>query len=190
MKTVANIKGIKVPFITRHEGTEDCEVHFRVTKSLYQAFLKFYGKTHNSFKAFELYAQGGGWYAAYTDNFVKDGAIRVRRLLNKAIEASKEGLKTCADWVGHLRELTAMKEADNRASCGNQTIRKTVENGIIKNGKVQVRIISRAVQAAKEMARTALSLQDEMIKQELQKLHRTALLSEYKLAQLQTRFAK
>lgn len=185
MKTVANIKGIKVPFITRHEGTEDCEVHFRVTKILYQTFLQFYGKTHNSFKAFELYAQGGGWYAAYTNNFVKDGAIRVRRLLNKAIEASKDGFKTCAEWVGHLRELTAMKQDANCETCGKHIIRKT-----IKNGKVQVRTISRAVQAAKEMARTVLSLQDEMIKQELQKLYRTSLVSESKLSQLQTRFAR
>lgn len=160
MKTVANVNGVKLEFVTRREGTEDCEVHFRLPRNLYLAFLKFYGKKHNCFRTFELYGQGSGWYAAFSDNFVRDGAIRVRRLVHRAMEAVTRGFFSITQWKESLRSKNQVLTKD--MSGLSHIVKK-----IVKCGKTKVITICRKLQAAEARATKRMSLIDEAIKEEL-----------------------
>lgn len=177
-KTV--ISGNKIVFVSHNEGTEDCEVKFQINASAYRAFRAFYNKQDNhKFAAFELYARSGGWYTAYSYRDVKDGALRVRRMINHALTMIAKGFTK----VEQLAKNIAVASSSKKSCSASFLVKK-----VTQCGKTRVLAVSRKLQAIEGKAREKMSLTSSLIAEEFKSLLSNRVNSN-KLSALQAKFA-
>lgn len=154
-KSIATRSFVKcgIRFIVKRENTLDCEVRFRMERSLYRRVMSYYGKKSNWFMTCEIYQQSAGWYAAFQRNEVVNGAIRIIDLISVALTK----MNSCQDVIRN--NIITLKDVGLKRA--TYKVKK-----VDCNGHLRPVAISRSVLAAYNKLTSHLSLIDLLIKNE------------------------